>query len=63
MGWGYQLLAVVLGGLTLWMLYRLIKNQPQLFTKESFSKTLGTMGVLALVLIVFVSFLVMIVRN
>lgn len=63
MSWGYQLLAVILGGLTLWILYRLIKGQPQLFTKENFSKTLGTLGGLALVLIAFVAFLVMIVRH
>jgi uncharacterized membrane protein len=63
MGWGYQLLAVILGALTVWMLYRLVKGQPQLFSKENLSKSFGTLGVLALALIVFVTFLVIMVRN
>ena len=63
MGVGYQILAVIMAGLAIWLLYRTVKNQPQLFTKESFNKSLSTLGVLALVLIVFVAFLVMLVRN
>jgi uncharacterized membrane protein required for colicin V production len=63
MGTGYQILALVMAGFAAWLLYRTIKNQPQLFTKDHFNKTAYTLGILALVLIVFVAFLVMLVRN
>jgi hypothetical protein len=59
----YQILAMVLIGLAIWWLYRTVKNQPQMFTKENLNKSVYTLGLLALVLIVFVAFLVMLVRN
>ena len=59
----YQILALVMIGLAIWWLYRTVKNQPQLFTKDNLNKSIYTLGVLALVLIVFVAFLVMLVRN
>lgn len=58
-----QIMALLLAGITVFFLYRVIKNQPHLFTKEKFGQTLGTMGVLAIVLIAFVAFLVMIVNQ
>ncbi len=59
----YQILAIVLIGLAIWWLYRTVKNQPQLFSKDNLNKSVYTLGVLALILIVFVAFLVMLVRN
>jgi uncharacterized membrane protein YidH (DUF202 family) len=59
----YQILALVMIGLAIWWLYRTIKNQPQMFTKENLNKSVYTLGILALVLIVFVAFLVMLVRT
>jgi hypothetical protein len=59
----YQILALVMIGLAIWWLYRTVKNQPQLFTKDNLNKSIYTLGVLALALIVFVAFLVMLVRN
>ena len=58
-----QMMALIMAGIAVFFLYRIIKNQPHLFTKEKFTQTLGTMGVLALVLIGFVAFLVMIVNQ
>jgi hypothetical protein len=58
-----QIMALIAAGIAVFFLYRIIKNQPHLFTKEKFSQTLGTMGVLALALIVFVAFLVMMLRH
>lgn len=63
MGVGYQILALILAGLAIFLLYRTVKNQPQWFTKENFSKTASTMGFLALFLIALVAFLVMMLRN
>lgn len=54
----YQLLAVVAAGLVVWILYRNIKNQPQQFSREKMMKSFSSMGVLALILIVFVIALV-----
>lgn len=59
----YQILALVMIGLAIWWLYRTVKNQPQIFSKENLNKSIYSLGILALVLIVFVAFLVMLVRN
>lgn len=58
----YQLLALVGAGLIIWLLYRAIKGNPQQFSRENFKKSFFSMGVLALVLIVFVAFLVALTR-
>jgi hypothetical protein len=63
MGTVYQILAILLVGLAIFLIYRTIKNQPQLFTKQNFTKTASTMGFLALFLIVLVAFLVVMVNN
>jgi hypothetical protein len=58
-----QIMLLALAGIAVFFLYRTIKNQPGLFTKEKFSQTASTLGVLALALIVFVAFLVMMVKS
>ena len=58
----YQLLAVVGAGFLIWFLYRTIKNKPDQFTGEKFSKSFFTMGILSLILIAFVALLVLFVR-
>lgn len=55
----YQILGLLGAGLIIWFLYRSIKGNPQAFSKENLSKSFSTMGILALGLIVFVVFLVM----
>ncbi|MCH9690180.1 MAG: hypothetical protein K0U24_05090 [Gammaproteobacteria bacterium] len=59
----YQLLALVGAGLIAWFIYRAIKGNPQQFSRENLSKSFSSMGILALVLIVFVAFLVLITRQ
>ena len=59
----YQILALVMIGLAIWWLYRTVKNQPQMFSKDNLNKSIYSLGILALVLIVFVAFLVMLVRT
>ena len=63
MGMGYQILALILAGLAIFLLYKTVKNQPQWFTKENFSKTASTLGFLALFLIALVAFLVVMLKN
>lgn len=55
---------LLLGGMALvfWM-YRTIKNKPNLFTKESFSKSFYTLALLGLGLIGFVYLLILLVRT
>lgn len=45
-----------------WRLFRQLKAHPELLNKENLQRSFGTMGVLALGLILFVSLLVMMVR-
>ena len=59
----YQLLALLGGGVVIWVLYRTIRAQPEQFSRENLSKSFSTMAILALVLIVFVAFLVFMVRQ
>ena len=59
----YQLLALIGAGLIIWYLYRTIKARPEAMSGENMHKSLFTMGILALILIVFVAFLIFIVRN
>ena len=59
----YQVLGLVGAGLIIWFLYRSVKGHPEVFSRENLSKSFSTMGILALVLIIFVALLVMVVRN
>ncbi|MDX2345969.1 MAG: hypothetical protein QNK11_03745 [Legionella sp.] len=59
----YQLLALVGAGLIAWLIYRAIKNQPEQFSRKNLSKSFSSMGMLALILIIFVAFLVFITRQ
>jgi hypothetical protein len=54
----YQILGLVGAGLIVWVIYRSIKGQPQQFSRENITKSFSSMGILALILIVFVSILV-----
>lgn len=58
----YQILGLIAAGLIVWVLYRSIKGRPEQFSRENFSKSFSTMGFLALILIVFIAFLVLILR-
>jgi hypothetical protein len=59
----YQLLALVGAGMIVWLLYRTVKGRPDMFNRDKMHNSFFTMGVLALILIVFVAFLVFLVRN
>lgn len=58
----YQILALLAAGLLVFFVYRTVKGRPEMFTRENLSKSFSTMGILALILILFVGFLVMMLR-
>ena len=58
----FQILAIMGAGFIVWILYRSVKNRPELFNKENMNKSLSSMGILALILIAFVAFLVLMLR-
>ena len=63
MGFFSQLLLLLGAGFLIWYMIRTIRNQPEMFSKQMFSKSFYTMGILALVLILFVSFCIFILRS
>ena len=59
----YQILALIGAALIIWVLYRSIKARPSQFSRENLSKSFSSMGILALLLIAFVTLLVFTVKN
>jgi putative copper export protein len=59
----YQILGLIGAGLIIWILYQAIKNRPEQFNRENITKSFSSMGILALVLIVFVALLVLILKS
>ncbi len=58
-----QILALALMLFMIFLGYNSIKNNPQLLSKESISRSFRSMGFLALILIGFISFLVMMIPS
>ncbi len=58
-----QLLLLVAGVALIAMLYFQIKKNPQAFSKKSLGQSFWTMGLLAIALIIFIAFLIMLVRR
>lgn len=54
----YFLGAIVLIVITVWV----IRSNPQLFTKQNLNRSFFTMGILALILIIFLTLLVLFLR-
>lgn len=63
MGALYEILGLIGVGLIVWLMYRTVKNRPDFFSREKLNASLYSMGILALILIVFISILVLILRN
>lgn len=59
----WQLLALVGAGLLIWYMIRTIRSQPEVFSKQMFSKSFYTMGILAIILILFIALCIFILRN
>lgn len=45
-----------------WRIYKVLKANPQLLSRENLTKSFSTMGILALILIGFMAMLVMMLR-
>lgn len=58
----YQVLAIVGACFLAWFAYRTVKGNPTAFSRENMSKSFGAIGILAIILIVFVTLLVFLVR-
>ncbi len=61
-GWTI-ILFLIAAILMLWLMTRMIRNNPHAFSKENLGKSLYTIGVLTLLLIAVVFFCVMLVRS
>jgi hypothetical protein len=59
----YQVLGLFGAAMVIFMLYRLIKGRPELFSKENLNKSFFTMGILAIGLIGFIALLILMLRN
>lgn len=58
-----KIIAVIAAiGLLVWLYYG-IKGNPQVFTKENFGKSFSSMGILALILIAFIAFCILLLRS
>ena len=58
----YQVLGLVGAALIVWVIYRSIKGRPEQFSRENLTKSFSSMGVLALLLIVFVAVLIFLTK-
>lgn len=58
-----QLMLLLGGGLIIWYMVKTIRSNPEAFSKAMFSKSFYTMGILAVVLIAFISICIMILRS
>lgn len=63
MGVFTQILLLIGAGLIIWYLVRTIRSNPDAFSKEMFSKSFYTMGILALILIAFIAFCIFLLRS
>ena len=62
MEWG-KLLYVIGAVLMAWFVYRVIRRSPAAFSGSNIGKSLSTLGVLALILIVFIGILVVLLKG
>lgn len=58
----HKLFFIALTIFIIWLIYRQIRYNPKAFAKENLSKSLWTLGLLALGLIAFVGLLVLLLR-
>ena len=58
-----KFLIALIAAFSAWGLYRLIKDRPELFSKENLSKGFFDMGVLALILIILIGAVVFLLRH
>ena len=59
----YQVLALIGAALIVWITYRSVRGRPELFSRDNMNKSFFSLGILALILIVFVGLLVLTLRS
>jgi len=57
------LLGILAAGVIGWLLYRVVRRNPESFSKANLTKSLGTMGLLALFLIAVIFIGVSVIRG
>ena len=62
MGWE-SFLGILAAGLLVWFMFHVVKRSPDTFSSANFSKSLTTMGLLALALIAFIGFCILLLRS
>ena len=63
MGFFNNLILTIITMGALFLLYKTIKYQPQLFSKNNLNKSFTTMGILALILIAIIGMIIMLLKN
>lgn len=58
-----MLFALAIGALLIWLLFRHYRDDPNFFSKENLVKSLGSMGLLALILIAFIAVCIVLLRQ
>jgi hypothetical protein len=63
MGFFSKLLVILLAAFLVWQMFAYVRSNPQAFSKSSLSRSIFTLGILALLLIGFVAICVLIVKG
>lgn len=59
----YQILALIGAALIIWFIYRSIKGRPEMFSRANLSKSFFSLGILAVILIIFIGLLIFMLRQ
>lgn len=59
----YQILLIISALIIIWIMYRSVKGNPEAFSKANINKSFYAVGLLALVLIGFITLLVLLLRS
>lgn len=62
MGFFAKLLLVLLSAFLVWQMFAYVRAHPEMFSKDIMSRSIFTLGILALILIGFVAICVMLVK-
>lgn len=53
----------VAAGLLVWLVFRMVRNHPEMFSKQNLSKSVYTIGLLTLMIIVVVAFCILLLKQ
>ncbi len=56
-------LYIIGAALAAWLLYRSIRGNPQAYSRENINKSIYTLGILALILIVFIGLIILLLKS